>query len=272
MNLKIITSLIIILLAISTQAQSSFNKLSAEVEILSANKGIYCENILSDTTVTINKLAISPSLPEWLSDLFNFFGLNPFSTISSDNELAQEYTTRQEAWNSITLKVDNLYETQKSILSWLPIMDQYYNYADFKLGKQSGSSAVTWAVIGVIPYDLVKLKGAGINKKCVEFAKDFTKKISPLLENIGFTVNKMEIKIINKFQFGILYRGESITDNGMHQFIEVVKDGKSYIFDNLNPNGIAKENWLRYLEIANPETGALVSGNGVLNYVTKISK
>ena len=32
-----------------------------------------------------------------------------------------------------------------------------------------------------------------------------------------------------------------LADNGLHQFIEVIEDGKSIIYDNLHPKGIEKE-------------------------------
>ncbi len=84
-----------------------------------------------------------------------------------------------------------------------------------------------------------KLKWANKYGKCQEFATEFMSKFAKKLSDEGATVIKHEINLGNGVSIGT--ETKRLTDNGLHQFIEVIEDGKSIIYDNLHPKGIEKE-------------------------------
>ncbi|MBL1279319.1 MAG: hypothetical protein COA33_003565 [Fluviicola sp.] len=50
--------------------------------------------------------------------------------------------------------------------------------------------------------------------------------------------------------FGIFHKGKSVTKNGHHSLIEIMQDGKIYVYDNLNPSGMLKTDYIQTLEIS----------------------
>ena len=94
------------------------------------------------------------------------------------------------------------------------------------------------------------LKGAGQLFKCKDFAKDFIKTFKTTLTQTGNKVRHLEFK---GGSYYIYWGGKEISTNGIHQVIEVVSKKGTYIFDNLNPNGMLKNEWLSKFEIINKD-------------------
>jgi RHS repeat-associated protein len=89
------------------------------------------------------------------------------------------------------------------------------------------------------------LKGAGKigGFACMDYANDFMKKFKSKFEKAGATVRKMEIDIGSDGLIGTAQ--DQLATTGKHQYIEVTeKGGKSMIFDNLHPEGIAKDEFV----------------------------
>ncbi len=103
---------------------------------------------------------------------------------------------------------------------------------------------------------LAKLKGAGVLFKCTDYALDFSKKFAKSLSAAGYAVTKFTLKAGS--DFGIMYKGEVLTSNSIHVFTEVSKDGKKFIFDNMNPAGIPYEDFIKNLEVVKPGGGVAV--------------
>jgi len=118
------------------------------------------------------------------------------------------------------------------------------------------TSDTFWGTLSVIPVvgnlkHLKKLKFLkyvkGANKlkysreygKCAEFVSEFAAKYGDDIIDSGAKVVKNEINIGKGGLIGTMK--DRLSDNGMHQFIEIIEDGKSIIFDNIHPEGIAKE-------------------------------
>ncbi|MNW12663.1 hypothetical protein D3C71_2104150 [compost metagenome] len=60
-----------------------------------------------------------------------------------------------------------------------------------------------------------------------------------------------------------------ITENGMHRVVEKVVDGKAYIFDNMNKNGVLKSEYEKMLEGANMP-GKAISGKELLQNAKEV--
>ncbi|MCU0391428.1 MAG: hypothetical protein MUE81_09945 [Thermoflexibacter sp.] len=111
-----------------------------------------------------------------------------------------------------------------------------------------------------------KLESAGIVGTCDKFAGEFIGKVAPKLAESGATIRHLRFDGAGNF---IFLNGEKIAERSLkmggeselyHEFIEVTRDGKKYIYDNMNPNGMeASEWWSKFdgMRSENPrETGA----------------
>jgi hypothetical protein len=99
MKLKILTSIIVILFAIQTQAQNPFKELGVEVEVLTLSKGKYCEFFPNDTIVRIGSVIFN-TITNQIVDLvvidstnINDLRLRPYLTCRwlSVDPLAEKY-------------------------------------------------------------------------------------------------------------------------------------------------------------------------------------
>ncbi len=54
-----------------------------------------------------------------------------------------------------------------------------------------------------------------------------------------------------------------------HQFIEVIKEGKSIIFDNMNPGGIAKEEYIKMIAGRQSNSDKVIEGAELLSKYAK---
>ncbi|WP_316930394.1 papain fold toxin domain-containing protein [Nonlabens ulvanivorans] len=86
------------------------------------------------------------------------------------------------------------------------------------------------------------LNGAGLYSKCIDFSKDFMKKLSKNLKSSGYSVKRYSIDIGDGGLLGT--KTQRVADNGYHEFIEVTKNGKTVIYDNLHVNGISKKDYI----------------------------
>jgi RHS repeat-associated protein len=84
-----------------------------------------------------------------------------------------------------------------------------------------------------------KLKYSNVYGKCAEFCSEFISKYGDDIMDSGAKIVKHEVNIGKGGLIGTATK--RLSDNGMHQFLEVIEDGKSIIYDNLHPEGIAKE-------------------------------
>ncbi|SMP35256.1 RHS repeat-associated core domain-containing protein [Chryseobacterium profundimaris] len=95
--------------------------------------------------------------------------------------------------------------------------------------------------------------------KCVEFANAFKKAY-------GGSIYEIKANYMSLLQNG---KEIPITDNGMHRIVEKVIDGKSYIFDNMNPKGVLRSDYEKMLEGANVP-GKPISGQNLLRNAKEI--
>jgi YD repeat-containing protein len=115
------------------------------------------------------------------------------------------------------------------------------------------------------------LKGAGKFEgfACMDFAKEFMKKVAPAIKKEGAVVKQFEINIGSNGLIGTAEQG--LSNTGKHQFVEVIKDGKSTIFDNLYTKGISKAEYMDKLGgVTNGGRGAHMSGEQLLNAAKEI--
>jgi RHS repeat-associated protein len=112
------------------------------------------------------------------------------------------------------------------------------------------------------------LKGARVFGECVEYAEDFMSKKANELMKIGATsVKRFEINLPNG-RIGSFT--EQLSETGLHQYIEVVKDGETMIFDNMHPDGILKTEYLKSIAGQSRNEGFLDGVDLILNFVTEI--
>ena len=57
--------------------------------------------------------------------------------------------------------------------------------------------------------------------------------------------------------------------NGYHEFMEIMKDGEKWIVDNLNPNGIPYNDFIKNLEVVDPSSGLVKTGEEAYKLATK---
>ncbi|WP_426584254.1 RHS repeat-associated core domain-containing protein [Mucilaginibacter sp. R-33] len=130
-------------------------------------------------------------------------------------------------------------------------------YKDYKGGHYVLG---TLGVLAIIPgLEELKLSKYAKFGKCTEFAAEFFSKYNKAITKAGGTVEKFEINLGKNTFIGTAEK--QLADNGMHQFIEVTKDGKTVIFDNLHPQGIAKEEYVKSIE------GAVINKNGTVTVI-----
>jgi RHS repeat-associated protein len=135
------------------------------------------------------------------------------------------------------------------------------------LVKGKKPSNLTGVAVSSFNFNTKTLKGAGQLFKCKEFANDFIKTFKTTLNQSGIKVNHLEFKGATDF---IYWNGKQISTNGVHQVVEVVTPKGNYIFDNLNPNGMLKSEWLKKLEIISKS--GLKSGEAALETAKEVIK
>lgn len=135
-----------------------------------------------------------------------------------------------------------------------------------KIGKLAGPLAKMVDAGGELITSGIKGAGRIGGSACIDFASGFSKKFGTALEEAGATVNRMEINIGANGFIGVADKQAATT--GVHQFIEVIKDGKSMIFDNVFTKGIAKEQYMK--EIEGFVGGKLIQGEQMINSATKV--
>ena len=57
--------------------------------------------------------------------------------------------------------------------------------------------------------------------------------------------------------------------NGWQKFVEVTKDGKTYIFDNLNPQGVLKEDYIKKIGGVTKDFTKNIDGEELFKTYTK---
>jgi RHS repeat-associated protein len=147
----------------------------------------------------------------------------------------------------------------------------------------SGEEQSRWKAAGFLVIDFfggeiigvagktVSTLGRGVryaNKfgKCVEFASEFISKYSKGLKKAGAEAKVYEINVGKNGLIGTAE--QQFSNNGMHQFVEVVKDGKSWIFDNLHPDGVLKSDYVKALA-AHTADNKVIEGEKLLEQFTK---
>jgi hypothetical protein len=100
--------------------------------------------------------------------------------------------------------------------------------------------------------------GAGQQYKCVEYANSVAKKIGGTIKSIGNNINVGD--------GGPLGYGDN------HHFVEKVVEGKTFIFDNLNPEGILKSDYIKKIDGYNLKTREVVSGSDLVNGAKTVDK
>ncbi|OXA75853.1 hypothetical protein B0A58_08210 [Flavobacterium branchiophilum NBRC 15030 = ATCC 35035] len=108
-------------------------------------------------------------------------------------------------------------------------------------------SAQSQKVLDKIVNTASSSKWAGKQHKCVEYAEDIAKKIGGTIKSLG---NEVRVMAGN-------------TDYGFnHHIVEKIVDGKTIIFDNMNPNGMLKEDYIKKIDGIIPRKGPSSYQNG----------
>ncbi|CAM4038092.1 RHS repeat-associated core domain-containing protein [Flavobacterium branchiophilum] len=119
-------------------------------------------------------------------------------------------------------------------------------------------SAQSQKVLDKIVNTASSSKWAGKLNKCVEFANDIAKKIGGEIKSIGSNINVGDS--------GSLGYGDN------HYFVEKIVDGKSIIFDNMNPEGLLKSDYMKKIDGFNLKTRRVVSGADLVNGAKTVNK
>lgn len=118
-------------------------------------------------------------------------------------------------------------------------------------------------------FKMPKLVGAGMYGQCGAYARDFMNKVAPGLRKEGATVSQFEINIGKGGTIGMSKIG--LSDNGMHRFSTVMKDGVTTVFDNMHPNGIEYGEFVKDLGGRVAGTSGEISGAQLINeFTTKL--
>jgi Leucine-rich repeat (LRR) protein len=120
-----------------------------------------------------------------------------------------------------------------------------------------------------LKYSLKALKTLAVLGKCDKYAKSFMKKTGTLMKAAGAKVTHKRIKIgENKGLIGTAT--ENYGNNGWHEFVEVEYNGQTYIYDNMNSDGILKSDYIE--KIGGYVDGKVFSGEELLKDYTNVVK
>ncbi|SIS70774.1 SpvB/TcaC N-terminal domain-containing protein [Chryseobacterium gambrini] len=99
--------------------------------------------------------------------------------------------------------------------------------------------------------------------KCIEFTTEFYNSFGGTAKQINMGNDVGLSVLLNKQDVGL-------ATNGLHQFIEKTIEGKVYIFDNMNPEGVLKNDYIKGLGGYNRKTGQIYSGEQIMKSAKKI--
>jgi len=109
---------------------------------------------------------------------------------------------------------------------------------------------------------LKALKSLALAYKCDVYAKKFMNGAGRLMVSAGATVTHKRIDLKNPN--GLIGTAtEQYGNTGFHEFIEVDFDGKTYIFDNMNHEGILKSDYIKQIEAVSG--GQIIPGDILLS-------
>ena len=92
-------------------------------------------------------------------------------------------------------------------------------------------------------------------------------KVSKQIISNGGQVKRFAIDIGKNGRIGTF--DKMLSDNGFHEFIEVIKDGKSYIYDNLHIEGALKEDYIKAIA-GQTNSGKVLEGENLMNLAKEI--
>jgi len=126
-------------------------------------------------------------------------------------------------------------------------------------------------VLAIVPglEELKPLEKLATFGKCTEFAGKYFSKFNKAITKAGGTIERFEINVGKNAYIGTFDRQLSV--NGMHQFLEVTKDGETLIIDNLHPQGVPKEEYIKSLSASGRKlnNGVPISGDELIEKYTK---
>ncbi len=172
-------------------------------------------------------------------------------------------------------ELHNLQEnTQRAIATGKAIISDYANL--IKKASDGDDKAVGALGFEAVMLFLPEVKASGSVRfagefgKCVEFASEFRNTFEKAIKVGGGDIKVFEINIGGNNLIGTTT--QQLSNNGMHQFVEAVIGGKTKIFDNLHPNGMLKEEYMKEIE-GFSRTEGVISGKDLLEkYTTEIPK
>ena len=139
-----------------------------------------------------------------------------------------------------------------------------------KVGKLAGPLVKLIGESGELV--LTGLKGAGKigGTACMDFATEFITKVAPSLETAGATVKKFRINIGSNGFIGAAEKGgEQLATTGVHEFIEVTKDGQSIIYDNFFTEGISKADYMKTMAGFTKQEG-IITGEKLIEKAVEV--
>jgi RHS repeat-associated protein len=167
----------------------------------------------------------------------------------SSSRTSQVYPTPYGNMKEAEFKYSTFY--LKPAMPFLPVIgDAMDATAAANAFIKGDYKAAALAAVFLIPgSDVFKplkaLKGAGKlgGSACMDYAAALTKKYGKEWEKRGVSMTKYEINLGADGIIGTNTAQLATTEK--HQFVEAVEDGKSMIFDNANPQGIPKSEFIQ---------------------------
>ncbi|MDR6340041.1 RHS repeat-associated protein [Filimonas zeae] len=107
--------------------------------------------------------------------------------------------------------------------------------------------------------------------KCVEYAKAFIQDFGKIIKKAGGNAEVFEMNIGKDNYIG--FPRQSLSDNGLHRYIEVTVGEEVRIYDNFHPNGILKADYMRDVEgfIFTSKGQVRVSGEELMKNAKKVN-
>ncbi|MEC3906135.1 papain fold toxin domain-containing protein [Tamlana sp. 2201CG12-4] len=217
-----------------------------------------------------------------------FAGIRLLNTIMDGLEVASYNTytwiqtygtgTQPNSTNSRTVKTleqgdDGFYRVRKGdvkrsfkdgslgLLDVLGLSATFYGGPSGLLTKPTGGGTQFSQTIKGLIQNSKAIVGTNVYGKCTQYAEGFVKTFQKSVSEVGGKIKRYSIEIGDGGFIGTSRKttNKQLSDNGYHEFIEISKDGKSIIYDNLHPDGINKVDYFKDVEGFLPGKGVVPS-------------
>jgi RHS repeat-associated protein len=221
--------------------QSSFNASENKLPLAPVTRYLYglAKNYTDDYEYLGNLLQVDPSaLEHYKGDQQWSMALNGAKAQAKTAKVAKELLGVSETTFAL---IDGYYALKGLTPIWSQIGRSGYKVAGFR-GFESIKSAEFINEFG----------------KCVEYAKAFMQDFGRYIKKAGGKAEIFEINIGEGNFIG--FPTQSLSDNGLHRYIEVTVGDEVMIYDNFTDNGMLKADYMKKLE------GVMFTRRGQVNF------